>query len=258
MALLTPLHQAGLDEIRPRARGHGYVVNAVAVHAGGNGLARDAGRRRLLPLVEFQRHTVKILEVGIDHAGVEPVFLHELRAAVASAAYLRDLLAVVLRPGVQNGVRRMAVHADGNIGISFVHEGIAVDARYIGVVDVRMTPFTPAGALHSVHPRLGDRMRAVAVRTDRRLEVALAEHGVVDALQGLRVLVEVTAPARLGVGDGEIARGLEVPLRVLVRGKTEMAVEAAQFGVTEESSAAGSTASDTFSPLFMVLVRPCR
>ena len=71
----------------------------------------------------------------------------------------------------------------------------------------------------------------MAVGADRGLQVAQAQHGVMDALDGLGVFIKMTAPAGFGMGYGKSAAVLEVSFRVLGGGETEMAVETAQLGV---------------------------
>jgi len=74
-------------------------------------------------------------------------------------------------------------------------------------------------------------MGAVTIGADRGLEVPLAQEGIVDALQGLGIFIEMTATAGLGLGNGKIAGRVEIPFGVLTAGKAKVAIVAAELGM---------------------------
>jgi len=73
---------------------------------------------------------------------------------------------------------------------------------------------------------LDDLVRAVTVRADRRLGVAALDLAGVDAAFPLLELVAVAAAARLGGGDGEVARALDFLVRRRVAGEVHIAMAA--------------------------------
>ena len=52
-----------------------------------------------------------------------------------------------------------------------------------------------------------------------------------DAVEGLRIFIEVAASAYVCIGKGKFPNASEISLRVLGGRKTKMAIEAAQFSV---------------------------
>ena len=74
-------------------------------------------------------------------------------------------------------------------------------------------------------------MCAMAVGTDWGVEVPLAKLGIMDAIKGLGIFIKMAASTRVCVRNGEFTNAFETSLGVIGRRKTEMAVEAAQFGM---------------------------
>src|SRR5512139_967400 len=74
-------------------------------------------------------------------------------------------------------------------------------------------------------------MRAVAVDAGRRLQSPPVEHGEMDALGHLRILVEMTTPAYLGGREPVFPFRPEPPARMVISGEAEVAVRAPETPV---------------------------
>jgi len=106
-----------------------------------------------------------------------------------------------------------------------------VNALGIGVVNIGMALPAPQYAEVLLNPHIGDCMRSVTVRADRRIQVPLRLLGMADAFQGLGILVKMASPAAIRGGDGIVPSCFEISLRVFLGRETVMAVRTIEFAV---------------------------
>ena len=106
-----------------------------------------------------------------------------------------------------------------------------MNALGIDVIFLSMAPLAPFCAFRSHLADVVDLVRPVAISADRCIQFPLAENGVVNALEGLGIFIEVAAPAALRRGKGEVPTGPEIPLRVIFGREAEVAVRTAQFAM---------------------------
>jgi hypothetical protein len=153
---------------------------------------------------------------------------------MAVPAHLGDFLVIRKRQGVLNVVRRVAIDANRDILILLIDQGAAMNALRIGLVYRLMASFASLGGNQSAFDsvgNVGDLVGPVAVIAYWSVQVPMAQNGMVDAVQRLRVIVEMASPATLRRGDDVIPSAPEAFLGVLLRGIPVVAVRTSEFAV---------------------------
>ncbi len=167
MTLLTPLYEVGLHDRRFRTGGGGYVVDAVTVDTDRYGLHLRIVSEILLFFIQLQSDAVKILEVAVEHCCRKAVLVHQCLVGMAVSAHLRDLFAVVKRPGIQYVMGPVAVRTDRDILIVFVKQSASVHTRCIYFINTPMTFLALLCARGPFLSGMGHRMR---LRDNRRTQ----------------------------------------------------------------------------------------
>jgi hypothetical protein len=209
-------------------------MNAMAIDADSNRFHRGLIAKILLLLVQLQSNAVKILKITFQNRCRQTVLIHQRFVGMAVAAHLRYFLPEVKRAGIHHAVSRMAVRAYRDVLIVFVEQGAAVNTRCVYLINFTVTLFASLGAQGPILSHTGNRMRSVAIDTDRGVQVPLAQQCIVDTLQCFRIFVKMAPSAAFGGSDGIISLGLEIPFGMFFRRKSEMAVRAVQPAVSRQ------------------------
>ena len=137
--------------------------------------------------------------------GRQPILAHALRIGVATRAQFRRLNAELRSAGILNVVDAVAIGADRHIGIVLFDQRLAMHAVLVDIVDILMAL---AARLGNARARLSGRlyiMRTVAIRADRRIEIAGCRRFRVHTIHRLVVVGRVTLLARFIVRPRQLA-----------------------------------------------------
>src|SRR6266508_215871 len=177
----------------------GHVVVAVTFDAGDDHLlVRGRGGAR-----QEGGDAVEIGEVRLGHGRGDAVLRHPTLICVTADADLWRAEAEPRRAGLLDLMVGVAVGARRNVLVAVLHEGLAVDAPGVLLIDGHVARGAAARHHGPLRVRVLDVVGAVAIGADRGGVDAALEELVVDALQRARVRVEVALLAGL-IGSGNV------------------------------------------------------
>lgn len=113
------------------------IVDAVAICAY---RFPSIGRFSLGPM-EGCTHSVKVLQIGLDHLRGQSILLHQYFVGMTLSAELGRAKQETICARVFNIMSLMAIHANRYVDVSAIHKRFAVNALDIGLINLLMAPF---------------------------------------------------------------------------------------------------------------------